>query len=350
MTTSVSETLKKLDTGESPKYTAKDFQSDQDVRWCPGCGDYSILAQTQRIMPDIGVPKHKIVFVSGIGCSSRFPYYMETYGIHGIHGRATAIASGIKIARPDLSVWVATGDGDGMSIGGNHLIHLLRRNLDIKVLLFNNQIYGLTKGQYSPTSEKGKITKSTPFGSLDYPFNPVSLALGSSSTFVGRTLDRDPKHMQAVLKKAAGHVGTAFVEIYQNCNVFNDGAFFQFTEKETKDETVVVIEHGKPLVFGKDRKKGIRLNGFTPEVVSLDDGRYSVSDLLVHDEKDTTLSFILADMTYKPHLPRPIGVFLSLERPSYESEVVRQIDFAKQKRGEGNMEELLNSGDTWFIK
>jgi 2-oxoglutarate ferredoxin oxidoreductase subunit beta len=350
MSTPVDEVLEHPSATAPVKYTAKDFQSDQDVRWCPGCGDYSILAQTQRIMPDLGIPKHKIVFISGIGCSSRFPYYMETYGFHSIHGRATAIASGVKLARPDLSVWVVTGDGDGMSIGGNHLIHLLRRNLNIKVLLFNNQIYGLTKGQYSPTSELGKVTKSSPYGSLDYPFNPASLALGASATFVARTLDRDPKHLQATLKRAADHRGTSFVEIYQNCNVFNDGAFFQFTEKETKDDNVVFIEHGKPLVFGKEHDKGIRLNGFTPEIVSIKDGTYSVNDLLVHDEKDTTLSFILADMTYKTHLPRPVGIFLSRDRPTYEEGMEKQIEFAKQKRGEGDIVKLLNSGETWVIE
>ena len=345
----VEETIKSVASPAPAKYVAKDFQSDQDVRWCPGCGDYSILAQTQRILPDLGIPRHRLVFVSGIGCSSRFPYYMNTYGFHSIHGRATAVASGLKLARPDLSVWVVTGDGDGLSIGGNHMIHLLRRNIDIKVLLFNNQIYGLTKGQYSPTSEKGKITKSTPFGSLDYPFNPASLALGSSASFVARTIDRDPKHMQMVLKKAAEHKGTSFVEIYQNCNVFNDGAFFKFTEKDTKDDQVVFIEDGKPLVFGKERNKGIRLNGFTPEVVSLSDGKYSVNDLLVHNEKDTTLSFILADMTYKEHLPRPVGVFLAIDRPCYDEEMTRQIESAQQKRGIGDMKKLLNSGETWVI-
>jgi len=345
----VEEATKSVAAPAPPKYSAKDFQSDQDVRWCPGCGDYSILAQTQRILPDLGIPRHKMVFVSGIGCSSRFPYYMNTYGFHGIHGRATAIASGLKLARPDLSVWVVTGDGDGLSIGGNHMIHLLRRNIDIKVLLFNNQIYGLTKGQYSPTSEKGKITKSTPFGSLDYPFNPASLALGSSASFVARTMDRDPKHMQLVLKRAAEHKGTSFVEIYQNCNVFNDGAFFKFTEKDTKDDQVVFIEHGKPLIFGKERNKGIRLNGFTLEVVSLSDGKYSVNDLLVHNETDTTLSFILADMTYKPHLPRPVGIFLANDRPCYDEEMTKQIDTARQKRGDGDMKKLLNSGETWVI-
>lgn len=339
-----------LKSSQTSPNTARDFQSDQEVRWCPGCGDYSILAQAQRIMPDLGIPRHKIVFVSGIGCSSRFPYYMNTYGFHGIHGRATAIASGVKLARPDLSVWVVTGDGDGMSIGGNHLIHLLRRNIDVNVLLFNNQIYGLTKGQYSPTSEKGKVTKSTPYGSLDYPFNPVSLALGASATFVARTLDRDPKHLQSILLRASKHAGTSFVEIYQNCSVFNDGSFFQFTEKDTKDDSVVFLEDKKPLIFGKEKDKGIRLNGFTPEVVSLKDGKVSVNDLLIHNETDTTLSFILADMTYHNHLPRPIGVFLSLERPTYEAEMQRQIEFAKEKRGEGSIEKLLNSGDIWTIQ
>lgn len=350
MATLVEDLISKTASSPQAKYIAKDFQSDQDVRWCPGCGDYSILAQTQRVMPDLGIPRHKMVFVSGIGCSSRFPYYMNTYGFHSIHGRATAIASGVKLARPDLSVWVVTGDGDGFSIGGNHMIHLMRRNLDIKVLLFNNQIYGLTKGQYSPTSEMGKVTKSSPYGSIDYPFNPASLCLGASSTFVARTLDRDPKHMQATLKRAAAHRGTSFVEVYQNCNVFNDGAFFQFTEKETKDDSVVFIEHDKPLVFGKEHDKGIRLNGFTPEIVSLKDGKYSVNDLLVHNEKDTTLSFILADMTYKTHLPRPVGIFLAIDRPVYEEEMVRQIKTAKEKRGEGDMTKLLNSGDTWVVQ
>ncbi len=350
MSTLVEEIMKNTNEIPISQYAAKDFSSDQDVRWCPGCGDYSVLAQTQRVMPDLGIPKNKMVFVSGIGCSSRFPYYMNTYGFHSIHGRATAIASGLKIARPDLSVWVITGDGDGLSIGGNHFIHLMRRNLNLQVLLFNNQIYGLTKGQYSPTSEMGKVTKSTPYGSVDYPFNPAALALGASATFVARTLDRDPKHMQSIIRRAAEHKGTSFVEIYQNCNVFNDGAFFQFTEKETKDDTVVFLEHGKPLVFGKEKDKGIRLNGFSPEIVSLKDGNFSVNDLLVHNEKDTTLSFILADMTYKPHLPRPVGIFLAIDRPVYEDEMERQIAFAQEKRGVGDFKKLLNSGETWVVQ
>ena len=331
------------------KYTAKDFQSDQDVRWCPGCGDYSILAQVQRVMPDLNIPKHNMVFVSGIGCSSRFPYYMESYGFHGIHGRAAAIATGLKIARPDLMVWVATGDGDGLSIGGNHLIHICRRNVDVKILLFNNQIYGLTKGQYSPTSEFGKVTKSTPYGSVDHPFNPLLVALGAEASFVARTLDRDPKNMQNVIKRAAEHKGTAFVEIYQNCNVFNDGAFFKWTEKESKEETVVFLEDGKPMVFGKERDKGIKLDGFTPRVVSLKDGKHSVSDLMVHNEKDTMLSFILARMSSIPDLPRPVGVVYSVQRPLYEAEMARQIQQAIQKQGEGTLEKLLNHGETWDI-
>ncbi len=332
-----------------PKYTAKDFQSDQDVRWCPGCGDYSILAQVQRVMPDLGIPRERFVFVSGIGCSSRFPYYMNTYGFHGIHGRAPAIATGLRIARPDLSVWVATGDGDGLSIGGNHFIHTLRRNIDVKIILFNNQIYGLTKGQYSPTSEFGKVTKSTPFGSVDHPFNPLLVALGAEGSFVARSLDRDPKHLQYVIKRAAQHKGTAFVEVYQNCNVFNDGAFFQFTEKDTKDENVIFVEHQKPLIFGKEKEKGIRLDGFTPKVVSLKDGQYSVNDLIVHNEKDTMLSFILARMSSIPELPRPAGVIYAVERPIYEIEIQHQVELATQKMGEGNLEKLLNKGETWVI-
>jgi 2-oxoglutarate ferredoxin oxidoreductase subunit beta len=345
----IEQLLKDIPARPSQKYTAKDFQSDQDVRWCPGCGDYSILAQVQRVMPDLGIPRERIVFVSGIGCSSRFPYYMNTYGFHSIHGRAAAIATGLRIARPDLSVWVATGDGDGLSIGGNHFIHTLRRNIDIKIILFNNQIYGLTKGQYSPTSEFGKVTKSSPFGSLDHPFNPLLVALGAEGSFVARTLDRDPKHMQAVIKRAAEHHGTAFIEVYQNCNVFNDGAFFTFTEKDSKDDNVVFVEHGKPLVFGKEKDKGIILDGFTPKAVSLKDGKYSVNDMIVHNEKDTILSFILARMSSIPNLPRPVGVIYAVERPIYEVELQHQIDHATQKIGEGNLEKLFNKGDTWVI-
>lgn len=346
----IDQTLKDNTNVPAQKYTFKDFQSDQDVRWCPGCGDYSILAQTQRIFPELGIPKEKTVFVSGIGCSSRFPYYMNTYGFHGIHGRAAAIASGLKIARPELSVWVATGDGDGMSIGGNHFIHACRRNIGIKILLFNNQIYGLTKGQFSPTSVEGQVTKSTPYGNIDHPFNPLSLALGAEATFVARTLDRDPKHMQSVIKRAAEHNGTAFVEIYQNCNVFNDGAFELWTEKDTKDDNVVFLEHGKPLIFGKNKDKGIRLNGFTPEVVSLTDGKHIAGDLIIHNEKDSMLGFILAGMSSVPGLPRPIGIVHAVHKPSYESLIQEQIDTRIAKQGEGNLQKLFDHGETWVIE
>ncbi len=332
------------------KLAIKDFQSDQDVRWCPGCGDYSILAQVQRVFPEFPHRKENYVAVSGIGCSSRFPYYMDIYGVHGIHGRAPAIASGIKLANPSLDVWVATGDGDGLSIGGNHMIHMLRKNFNIKVMLFNNQIYGLTKGQYSPTSVMGQITRSTPMGSIDNPFVPVSLGLGAGATFVARTMDRDPKHLQEMVRRAEGHHGSAFLEIYQNCNVFNDGAFFLFTEKDTRDDHVVYLEHGKPLLFGKNHERGIRLNGFTPEAVSLADGKYSVNDLLVHNEKDSTLAFILADMIHNPELPRAMGVFLAIDRTTYEDAVTDQIAKAKQKRGTADLQALLDGEETWEIQ
>ncbi|RMF66556.1 MAG: 2-oxoacid:ferredoxin oxidoreductase subunit beta [Calditrichaeota bacterium] len=334
------------------RLTKKDFESDQEVRWCPGCGDYSILAQTQRTLPDLGIPKEKFVFVSGIGCSSRFPYYMNTYGFHSIHGRAPAIATGIKEVNPELSVWVITGDGDGLSIGGNHLIHLLRRNLDINVILFNNRIYGLTKGQYSPTSEFGKVTKSSPFGSVDHPFNPISVAIGAGATFVARTMDRDPAHMQHVLRRAAEHKGTSFIEVFQNCNIFNNGAWFRYTEKESRPENVVYLEHGKPLIFGANKDKGIRLNGFTPEVVSLSNGKHSTDELLVHDEKtpEATYSFILSHMMDNPNLPAPVGVFRAVEQPCYEEELNRQIEEVKKKYGEPDLQALLESGDTWEVK
>ncbi len=342
------QTIETKEQGNIP-LTAKDFASDQDVRWCPGCGDYSILAQVQRVMPTLNIPREKIVFVAGIGCSSRFPYYMDTYGFHGIHGRATAIASGLKVARPDLSVWVATGDGDCLSIGGNHIIHMLRRNINVKVLMFNNRIYGLTKGQYSPTSEHGKLTKSSPFGVVDHPFNPPSLALGANATFVARTIDREAKHMQEVMTRASAHKGSAYVEIYQNCNIFNDGAFEQLTEKETKADTVLWLENGKPMVFGKEKDKGIKLDGFNPVVVSLKDGKHSVNDLLVHDEKSRELAFILSELTDSPSYPTPIGVFFDIERTTYEDETEEQIKNAKTKLGEGDLDELLFSGNTWQI-
>ncbi|MBX7150506.1 2-oxoacid:ferredoxin oxidoreductase subunit beta [bacterium] len=341
-----------IETEISPKpLTKSDFESDQEVRWCPGCGDYAILAQVQRTLPDMGIPKEKYVFVSGIGCSSRFPYYMNTYGFHTIHGRAPAFATGIKVANPDLSVWVISGDGDSLSIGGNHFIHAIRRNIDIKYLLFNNRIYGLTKGQYSPTSEIGKITKSTPMGSLEHPFNPLAVALGAGASFVARTLDRDPKAMVEVLKAAGQHRGTAFIEIYQNCIIFNDGAFTQLTEKETKLDNTILLEHGKPLVYGKNKDKGIKLDGFKPVSVSLTDGKHSVNDLLIHDvkSKDPVLAFIYSQMTEDPTLPTPVGVFRAVENNCYDQDVKTQIAFSKEKMGKGNLKDLLHKGDTWIV-
>ncbi len=334
---------------ETPKLSRKDFVSDQDVRWCPGCGDYAILAQVQRVLPELGVPREQFVFISGIGCSSRFPYYMNTYGMHSIHGRAPAIASGLKVTRPDLHVWVVTGDGDALSIGGNHLIHALRRNVSLKILLFNNRIYGLTKGQYSPTSELGKVTKSTPFGSVDHPFNPISVALGADATFVARSVDVDAKHLQDILKRAHEHPGGAFVEILQNCNIFNDGAWDTLTDKNTKADSTLVLEHGKPLRFGKNREKGIRLGpGLRPEVVTLGGG-IEETDLLVHDEHNPAVAFLLSRMA-APDFPTPLGVFYSDVRPTYEAGANRQIEAARAKLGEGDVDALLNRGDTWVVR
>jgi 2-oxoglutarate ferredoxin oxidoreductase subunit beta len=332
--------------------TTKDFQTDQEVRWCPGCGDYSILAQVQKIMPGLGIPRENIAIISGIGCSSRFPYYMNTYGMHSIHGRATAIASGLKAARPDLSVWIVTGDGDALSIGGNHTIHLLRRNFDVNIMLFNNQIYGLTKGQYSPTSEEKKITKSTPFGSIDHPFNPLALAMGADATFLARSMDRDPKHLQEMLIRANNHKGASFLEIYQNCNIFNDGAFEIFTEKSTKAEETLFLVQGQPLVFGANQNKGIKLDGFRPVVVSLDEG-YTKDDLWVHDEKDFYKGQILVRMFDDPHrdghLPRPFGVFYETERPCYEEMMDLQIKDVIAAKGKGNLDKLLRGNEVWEI-
>ena len=335
----------------NPVLTAKDFATDQEVRWCPGCGDYSILAQVQKVMPTLGIRRENIAIISGIGCSSRFPYYMNVYGMHSIHGRATAIASGLKAARPDLSVWIVTGDGDSMSIGGNHTIHLLRRNFDVNILLFNNQIYGLTKGQYSPTSEENKITKSSPFGSIDHPFNPLALALGADATFVARSMDRDPKHLQTLLTRAYAHHGASFLEIYQNCNIFNDGAFEIFTEKGSKAEEALFLENGQPLVFGTNKDKGIKLDGFTPVVVNLN-GEFSVSDLWVHDESDIYKAQILTRMFDDPrkenHLPRPFGVFYQNFRPTYEQMMKQQIDTAKEKKIP-DLDKLLKGNEVWTI-
>ena len=331
---------------ENNEYTAKDFSSDQEVRWCPGCGDYSILKQVQSVMPLIGVPKENIVFISGIGCSSRFPYYMETFGMHSIHGRATAIASGLKAARPDLSVWIITGDGDSLSIGGNHLIHLLRRNFDTNILLFNNQIYGLTKGQYSPTSEKGKKTKSTPMGSIDHPFNPLALCMGADATFVARSMDRDPKHLREMLIRSNDHKGTSLLEIYQNCNVFNDGAFFGMTDKATKMNQTLFLENKKPLVFGENKDKGIRLEGFKPVIVSLTD--FSLEDLWVHDESDRVKAGLLTRF-FDADFPRPFGVFYCEKRPTYEDALVQQIEDAIEAKDKGDLDFLLKGSNTWTI-
>lgn len=333
--------------------TAKDFSTDQEVRWCPGCGDYSILAQVQKVMPTLGIPKENIVIISGIGCSSRFPYYMNTYGMHSIHGRATAVASGLKATRPELSVWIVTGDGDGLSIGGNHTIHLLRRNLDVNILLFNNQIYGLTKGQYSPTSEEQKVTKSTPLGSIDHPFNPLALAMGADASFIGRTMDRDPKHLQQMLLRSQQHKGSSFLEIYQNCNIFNDGAFEIFTEKGSKPVETIFLEQGKPLLFGAEQNKGIRLNGFKPEVVDLNEGSFSADDCWVHDEKDFYKAQILVRMFDDPriegHLPRPFGVFYQTERLCYEDALHLQVEELIAKKGPGDLNKLLKGNEVWEI-
>jgi 2-oxoglutarate ferredoxin oxidoreductase subunit beta len=326
--------------------TRKDFVSDQEVRWCPGCGDYAILAQVQKIMPEFGIPREKTVFISGIGCSSRFPYYMNTYGFHTIHGRAPAVATGLKVTRPELDVWVVTGDGDGLSIGGNHLIHVLRRNVDLKILLFNNKIYGLTKGQYSPTSEVGKVTKSTPAGSVDFPFNPITVALGAHATFVCRTVDVEQKHVGEMLKRAQAHRGASFLEILQNCNIFNDGAFNDLSDKQIKADHQLVLEHGKPLIFGKNKDKGIRMNGQRAEVVQLGDG-VTEKDLVVHDESNLALAFMLGN--FEPPLPTPIGVFYATSRPTYDGAMNKQLDEARSKQGPGDLQALLSRGDTWTV-
>jgi 2-oxoglutarate ferredoxin oxidoreductase subunit beta len=330
--------------------TAKDLASDQEVRWCPGCGDYSILAQMKKALAPLGIPREKMVFISGIGCSSRFPYYVNTYGFHTIHGRAPTFATGLKMSRPDLSVWVITGDGDGLSIGGNHLIHAIRRNVDLKIILFNNEIYGLTKGQYSPTSRVGTRTKSSPQGSIDSPLRPLSLAIGAEATFVARTIDVDVNHLTETLKRASAHKGTAFVEVYQNCKIFNDAVFEYATDKSIKSDNTLYLEHGKPLIFGKDRNKGIRLNGLDPEVVDLGNG-VAIDDLLVHDEKaeEPSLAYLLSRMVY-PNFPECIGVFRAVERPTYDAVVNQQIEDVIKTKGKGKLEELFASDDTWVVE
>ncbi len=329
--------------------TRRDFVSDQEVKWCPGCGDYAILAQMQKVLPDLGIPRENIVFVSGIGCSSRFPYYMNTYGVHSIHGRAPAIATGLKVANPDLSVWVVTGDGDALSIGGNHFLHCLRRNVDLKVLLFNNRIYGLTKGQYSPTSLEGHQTKSSPMGSIDYPLNPLSVALSAEATFVARAQDSNTKFLGEILRRAAAHKGTAFVEIYQNCVVFNPTAWDHTTNREVKDDNTLYLEDGKPLIYGKDLDKGLRMNGLQPEVVSLNE--VDESELIVHSENEDNphYAYMLSRMEC-PDMPLPFGVLRSISRPAYDELLLDQVEQAVGQKGEGDLDDLFKSGDTWTVE
>ncbi len=331
-------------------FTSKELLTDQEIRWCPGCGDYSILKQVQTVLPELGLKRENIVFISGIGCSSRFPYYMETFGMHSIHGRATAIASGLKASRPELSVWIVTGDGDALSIGGNHFIHLLRRNFDVNILLFNNEIYGLTKGQYSPTSPKGQISKSTPVGSIDHPFNPLALSIGAGATFIARAMDRDPIQLRELLKRTHQHKGTSLLEIYQNCNVFNDGAFEVYTEKATKKEETLFLHQGAPLLFGSGHDKGIWLDGLKPRIVHLNDR--SADELWIHDEKDKTKAGLLVNFFDDPssinHFPRPFGVFYEEEKETYEDALNQQLEEAiKLKKADIN--ELLRGRNTWEI-
>ncbi|MFD5013053.1 2-oxoacid:ferredoxin oxidoreductase subunit beta [Streptomyces chartreusis] len=334
------------------RQSMKDFKSDQEVRWCPGCGDYAILAAVQGFMPELGLAKENIVFVSGIGCSSRFPYYMNTYGMHSIHGRAPAIATGLATSRRDLSVWVVTGDGDALSIGGNHLIHALRRNVNLKILLFNNRIYGLTKGQYSPTSEVGKITKSTPMGSLDAPFNPVSLAIGAEASFVARTVDSDRKHLTQVLREAAAHKGTALIEIYQNCNIFNDGAFEVLKDKQQAEEAVIRLEHGQPIRFGADLARGVVRDAQTGDLRVVNVTPENESQIVIHDAHTAspTTAFALSRLADPDTLHHtPIGVFRSVERPVYDTQMADQLDSAIEQNGKGDLGQLLAGGDTWTV-
>jgi len=327
----------------------KDFISDQDVRWCPGCGDYAILSQVQKVFPNLGIPKENFLVVSGIGCSSRFPYYLDTFGFHSIHGRAPALATGAKIANPDLSVWIVTGDGDSMSIGGNHFIHVLRRNFDLNILLFNNQVYGLTKGQYSPTSEIGRISNSTPFGSVDYPFNPPLLALGAGGTFIARGIDREQKHLQGLLYEAYKHKGTSLVEIYQNCWVFNDGAFASLTDREIKMETQLILENGKPMIFGRNQDKGLMLKGSKLEVISLTKEN-SINEVMIHDEQNKIQGLLLSELTYDKNYPTPMGVLYREEKPTYETMLHNQLATALKTRGKGDLDKLFNDSHTWEVE
>ena len=339
-----------MSTLTSVNLTPKDFASDQDVRWCPGCGDYSILAQMKKVLAGLGLNREKIVFISGIGCSSRFPYYLNTYGFHSIHGRAPTFATGLKVCRPDLQVWVITGDGDGLSIGGNHLVHAIRRNVDMKIVLFNNEIYGLTKGQYSPTSRTGTRTKSSPLGSIDNPLHPLSIAIGAEATFVARTIDTDVNHLTETLRRAAQHKGSAFVEVYQNCKIFNDGVFEYATDKSIKADNTLYLEHGKPLIFGKDRNKGIRLHGLDPEVVTIGSG-ITIDDLLIHDEKaeEPSLAYLLSRMVY-PRFPECVGVYRCVQRPTYDELLNKQIEDVVRAKGKGKLEDLFASDDVWVVE
>ena len=333
----------------APSYKKKDFMSDQMIRWCPGCGDYSILSQTQTVMAGLGIPKEDFAVVSGIGCSSRFPYYLETYGFHTIHGRAPAFSSGAKCANPDLSLWMITGDGDALAIGGNHTIHLVRRNVDIQVLLFNNRIYGLTKGQYSPTTSEGKVTKSSPMGSLDHPFEPLELVLGAQGTFLARAVDTYPKELRQVLIEAEGHTGTSYVEILQNCPIFNDKVFDSVVNRKVRDEKIIFLEHGQPMTFGaKDAPKGLRLNGLEVEIIELG-GEYSEADCLVHDKTSKALANILVQLDY-PDYPVPMGVLYQVERPTYNDILHAQIDASVEKKGKGKLMDLIYGGQTWTVE
>jgi 2-oxoglutarate ferredoxin oxidoreductase subunit beta len=330
-------------------YTKKDFSSDQEVKWCPGCGDYAILSAIQSAMAKIGRKREDVVCVSGIGCSSRFPYYLNTYGYHTIHGRAAAVASGVKTANPDLSVWVITGDGDSLSIGGNHFIHVLRRNIDMNIVLFNNQIYGLTKGQYSPTSVVGAVTKSTPYGSLDRPFSPAKLAFGASATFIARTTDTDAKHVEEIMLEAEGHRGTSFVEVYQNCVIFNDGCHSEYADKKSKDDHSIVLKHGKPMIFGSEIKKGLILDNLTLKVVELGDN-YTEADCIVHDKSNEVLASLLVAMDANPEMPKLYGVIFAVKDVIYNEQVSAQLADVKARKGDGDFNKLLYSGDTWEIQ
>ncbi len=334
-----------------PQYKKKDFASDQEVRWCPGCGDYAILSSVQMALTKIGIRKEDVVFVSGIGCSSRFPYYMNTYGMHTIHGRAAAIASGLKAFNPKLSVWVVSGDGDSLAIGGNHFIHAVRRNIDINYLMFNNEIYGLTKGQYSPTTKEGQVTKSSPYGVIDHPFQPASLALGAEATFYARTIDTDPKHIQEMMIAAAQHKGISIVEVMQNCVIFNNGIHDPYTNRATRDDNLLRLEHGKPMIFGKDRNKGVMLKGLSPEIVTIGENGVTEDDILVHDAhaKDDTLAHFLSRFVF-PEQPVPIGIFRDVEKKTYDDAIEEQLESVTEKKGKETMEQLVHSGDTWEVK